>query len=69
MLVFLRTPIGRWVAFSFLLPLLATGLGALGRFLQRRSGRPTRISKVLLSVSTFVDKRLNRAQPESALAR
>ena len=57
MLVFLRSPIGRWVLLTLLLPVIATLLGRLGRAVQRRSGHPTRISKALLTFSRLANRR------------
>jgi len=57
MLVFLRSPIGRWVILTLLLPVIAALLGWLGRALERRSGHTTRISKALLTFSRLADRR------------
>jgi hypothetical protein len=62
MLAFLRSPIGRWVALSVLLPVIATLLGRVGRALQRRSGHPTRISKLLLAASRIANHRNGNPQ-------
>jgi hypothetical protein len=51
MLVFLRSPIGRWIALTLLLPVIAALLSRISRALQRRSGHPTRTSKALLTIS------------------
>ena len=60
MLVFLRSPIGRWVAVTLLLPLIATLLARVGRALQQHSGHPTRTSSALLALSRFTNRRLDR---------
>ena len=60
MLVFLSSPLRRWIALSIVLPVLAAAMTWLGRALQRRSGHPTRTSKTLLAISTFLDKRRRR---------
>jgi hypothetical protein len=57
MLAFLRSPIGRWVALSVFLPVIATLLTYVGRALQRRSGHPTRTSKILLAASRIANRR------------
>ena len=57
MLVFLRSPIGRWIALTLLLPVIAALLSRISRALQRRSGHPTRTSKALLTISRMADRR------------
>jgi hypothetical protein len=57
MLAFLRSPIGRWVVLTLLLPVIAALLSRLGRAVQRRSGHPTRTSKALLTFSRLADRR------------
>ena len=64
MLIFLRSPLGRWVAVALLLPLLATLLGWIGRTVQRRSGHPTRISRALLKLSRIADRDKKRQEVE-----
>jgi hypothetical protein len=68
MLVFLRSPIGRWIALTLLLPVIAALLSRVSRALhQRRSGHPTRTSKVLLTISRIADRRKGSADgPASA---
>ena len=62
MSAFLRSPIGRWAALSVLLPVIATLLSRVGRALQRRSGHPTRISKILLATSRIANRRNGNPQ-------
>jgi hypothetical protein len=57
MLVFLRSPIGRWIALMLLLPVIAALPSRISRALQRRSGQPTRTSKALLAISRMADRR------------
>ena len=57
MLLFLRSPMGRWIAFTLLLPVLAALLSRISGVLERRKGRPTRISKALLTISRLADRR------------
>jgi hypothetical protein len=57
MLVFLRSPIGRWIALTLLIPVVAALLSRIGGALQRRSGHPTRTSKALLTISRMADRR------------
>ncbi|MDT7586678.1 MAG: hypothetical protein QOE32_4228 [Pseudonocardiales bacterium] len=57
MLVFLRSPIGRWIALTLLFPVIAALLSRIGGALQRRSGHPTRTSKALLRISRMADRR------------
>jgi hypothetical protein len=56
MLVFLRSPLGRWVALGVLLPLLAALLGWVARSVQRRSGHPTRTSRGLFKLSRIANR-------------
>ncbi|MDT5348597.1 MAG: hypothetical protein QOH91_1884 [Mycobacterium sp.] len=63
MLVFLRSPIGRWIALMLLLPAL---LSRTGLALQRRSGHPTRTSKALLTISRMADRRNGSADGPAA---
>jgi len=65
MLVFLRSPIGRWIAAALLLPLLAALFGWVGRTVQRRSGHPTRTSRAMLKLSRLA----NRGRDESGADR
>jgi hypothetical protein len=57
MLFFVRSPIGRWIALTIVLPVIAALLNRLGRTLERRKGHPTRISKFLLSTSRIAKRR------------
>ncbi|MGA7052887.1 MAG: hypothetical protein WBZ37_16790 [Mycobacterium sp.] len=68
MLAFLRSPIGRWVALTVVLPLIAALLSYVGRALQRRSGHPTRISKFLMATSRIANRRKGDTQEDPALA-
>jgi hypothetical protein len=67
MLAFLRTPLGRWVAVSVFLPLIAWLLSLIGSALQRHSGHPTRISKFLLGASRMANRRKGVTQGDPAL--
>ena len=67
MLIFLRSPLGRWIAVGLLLPLLAALLGWVGRKVQQRSGHPTRTSRALLKLSRIAD-RDKRRQADSEIA-
>ena len=61
MLALLSTPIRRWILAALLLPVLAFVLAKIGGFLQRRNGgQHTRISKALMSVSSFLNRRSGR---------
>ena len=66
MLIFLRSPIGRWIAVTLLFPVIATLLSRIGGALQRRSGHPTRTSKVLLTISRMADRRSGSAHGPGA---
>jgi hypothetical protein len=67
MLAFLRSPIGRWVAVSVFLPLIAWLLSRIGGAVQRHSGHPTRISKFLLGASRMANRRKGVVQGDPAL--
>jgi hypothetical protein len=61
MLALLSTPIRRWILAALLLPVVAFVLAKIGGYLQRRNGgQPTRISRALLSVSSFLNRRSAR---------
>lgn len=62
MLFFVRSPLGRWIAITLMLPLIAALLGRIGRALQRRSGHPTRTSKALLNISRMANRRNDSAE-------
>jgi hypothetical protein len=63
----LSSPVRRWLLASLLLPVIAFVLGNLGRYLQRRNGgAPTRLSRALLSVSSFTRRHSVRAQRDDA---
>lgn len=47
-------PIRRWVIMSFLVPVVAALLSALGRYLQRRQGYETRTSRLILWGSRMI---------------
>lgn len=47
-------PIRRWVIMSFLVPIVAAALSALGRYLQRRQGHETRTSRLILWGSRMI---------------
>ena len=64
MLLFLRSPIGRWVALGVMLPLLAALFGWIGRVAQRRSGHPTRTSRAMLKMSRIANR--GKASPNDA---
>ena len=66
MLVFLRSPIGRWIALTLLLPVIAALLSRISRALQRRSGHPTRTSKALQTISRMADRRNGSADGPAA---
>ena len=66
MLIFLRSPIGRWIAVTLLFPVIATLLSRIGGALQRRSGHPTRTSKALLTISRMADRRNGSADGPGA---
>jgi hypothetical protein len=66
MLVFLKSPIGRWIALTLLLPVIAALLSRISRALQRRSGHPTRTSKALLTISRMADRRNGSADGPAA---
>ena len=68
MLIFLRSPIGRWIALTLLLPVIAALLSRVGGALQRRSGHPTRISKALLAISRMASRRNGSADVPGAAA-
>jgi hypothetical protein len=68
MLIFLRSPIGRWIAVTLLFPVIATLLSRIGGALQRRSGHPTRTSKALLTISRMADRRNGSAHGPGASA-
>lgn len=54
MLALLSSPVRRWLLATLLLPVIAFALSKLGLYLQRRNGgAPTRVSRALLSISTF----------------
>ena len=60
-------PVRRWVVMSVALPLTAAALSILARFLQRRSGHPTRTSRVLFWGSRRLGgKRQEAPAPELA---
>lgn len=57
MLALLSTPIRRWVLASLLIPLLVVALRKSGRFVERRhDDRPTRLSRVLLRLSSGLSR-------------
>jgi hypothetical protein len=66
MLIFLRNPIGRWIALTLLLPVIAALLSRIGRALRRRSGHPTRTSKALLTISRMADRHNGSADGPAA---
>jgi hypothetical protein len=66
MLIFLRSPIGRWIALTLLFPVIAALLSRIGGALQRRSGHPTRTSKALLTISRMADRRNGSADGPAA---
>jgi hypothetical protein len=57
MLALLSSPLRRWLLATLLLPVIAFALSKLGLYLQRRNGgAPTRVSRALLSISTFTGR-------------
>jgi hypothetical protein len=66
MLAFLRSPLGRWIAVSVFLPLIAVLLSRIGGAVQRHSGHPTRISKFLLAASRMANRRKGVAEDDPA---
>jgi hypothetical protein len=66
MLALLSSPLRRWLLATLLLPVAAFALSKLGLYLQRRNGgAPTRISRALLSASTF-SRRLSSGRKEDS---
>jgi hypothetical protein len=64
MLALLSSPLRRWLLATLLLPVIAFALSKLGLYLQRRNGgAPTRVSRALLSISTFT-RRLSSGRHE-----
>ena len=64
MLALLSSPLRRWLLVTLLLPVIAFALSKLGLYLQRRNGgAPTRVSRALLSISTFT-RRLSSGRRE-----
>ena len=54
MLALVSSPLRRWLLVSLLLPVIAFALSKIGLYLQRRNGgAPTKVSRALLSISTF----------------
>ncbi len=55
MLALLSTPVRRWLLASLLIPVLVVALQKSGRFVERRhDDRPTRLSRVLLKLSSVL---------------
>lgn len=72
MLALLSSPVRRWLLATLLLPVIAFALSKLGLYLQRRNGgAPTRVSRALLSISTFTRRlssgRKDDPEPEPVL--
>lgn len=67
MLALLSSPIRRWLLATLLIPLVVVVLRKAGRFLEHRhDDRPTRVSRVLLKLSSALDRfRRRHAEPES----
>ena len=66
MLPLLSGPLRRWLLISLLVPAIAFLLRTLGRYLERRhQGQPTRTSRVLLSSSAFLRRRVGK-EPDPA---
>ena len=64
MLALLSSPLRRWLLATLLLPVIAFALSKLGLYLQcRNGGAPTRVSRALLSISTFT-RRLSSGRRE-----
>ena len=69
MLALLSSPLRRWLLATLLLPVAAFAMSKLGLYLQRRNGgTPTRISRALLSASTFTRRRGSGRNDDSAQA-
>ncbi|KAA0092775.1 hypothetical protein CIW49_28740 [Mycolicibacterium sp. P1-18] len=67
MLALLSTPVRRWILASLLLPLIATVLTKVGRYLQRRNGgTPTAISRALLGLSSLAQRFTRKNRPDAA---
>lgn len=65
MLALLSSPIRRFLLLTLAVPVLAFILTKLGRFLQKRNGgQPTRISRALLSSSSFLQRRVSKNPDE-----
>jgi hypothetical protein len=63
MLALMSSPLRRWLLMTLLLPVVAFALTKLGLFLQRRNGgAPTRVSRILLSSSSFVRRHSSTGQ-------
>jgi hypothetical protein len=63
---FLKSPIGRGIALTLLLPVIAALPSRISRVVQRRSGRPTRTSKALLTISRIANRRNGSADGPAA---
>jgi hypothetical protein len=61
MLPLLSGPLRRWLLITLLVPVVAFLLSKLGQILERRNdGQSTRVSRMLLSSSTFLRRRVNK---------
>ena len=60
MSIVLRSPIGRWIAMSLMVPLIAALLNRVGQAVQKHHGGPTHISQALLGMSRFATRRRGR---------
>ena len=68
MLAFLSSPLRRWLMATLLLPVLAFALSKLGLYLQRRHGGvPTRVSRALVSMSSFTRRLASGRKEDPAL--
>ncbi len=69
MLALLSSPIRRFLLITLLVPVIAFVLTKIGRFLQKRNGgQPTRLSKLLLSSSAFLRRRVSKHPDEAPTA-
>ena len=68
MLPLLSGPLRRWLLITLLVPAIAFVLRKLGFFLERRGeGRPTRLSRILLRSSSFLQRRVSKKSDAEAL--
>ena len=68
MLALLSGPLRRWLLITLLVPVIAFVLRKLGFFLQRRhDGQPTRLSRLLLKSSSFLQRRVSKKSDAEAL--